>query len=356
MSNVLVPITIITGFLGAGKTTLLNNLIIANPDHRIIVIENEFGEVGIDGALLVDLDAQIFELSNGCICCNLNEDLQETMLKLVDLKSRPDHLIIETTGLADPAPVIAALLSDEIIQSNFRIDAVITLVDALHIEQQWQEHPQCFNQISLGNFIIVNKVASVPKNELQVLISKIAALNPEAEVYATNFCEVKDVDLLHLSTFEGKSNAQPPANRKFTFLNNSPYAKKITLDPIAHPEVSSVHVVSHTPLDIIKFDQWLKALMGNHFGNLLRVKGFIFAEDFDFPLIIQGVMNLYVSEQGSAPTAGVPGHSSLVFIGRKLERQLLQEGIDLCIASEVTDIDFKSLYDNIEKIQERFLN
>lgn len=350
-----IPITLITGFLGAGKTTLLNNLIIQNPEKKVVVIENEFGEVGIDGALLVDLDAQIFELSNGCICCNLNEDLQETLIKLLDVAQKPDHLIIETTGIADPSPIIASLLNDEIIQSNFKIDGIITLVDALFIEGQLQEHPQCFKQITLGNFIIVNKIATVPKAELQVLMHQIATLNPEAQMYATNFSEVKDIDLLHLEAFSENLEVKEGNQRSFTMLNNSPYIRKVEIQPLTHQEIVSVHISVDKPLDIIKFDNWLKALMGNHFGNIIRVKGFVFMEDFDFRIVIQGVQNIYVSEKGKAISVGDIKQSSLVFIGKKLNKHLLQQGLELCTDID-TELDLQVIYSNIEAIQEQFLS
>lgn len=350
----MIPITIITGFLGSGKTTLLNHMILQNPDKKVVVIENEFGEIGVDGALLVDLDAQIFELSNGCICCNLNEDLQETLLKLLDLAQKPEHLIIETTGIANPSPIIASLLTDEIIQSNFRIDSVITLVDALFVRNQLKEHPQCTPQIALSNFIIVNKIATVPKKELEVIMAQINALNPEAELYATNFGEVKDINLLALNAFEGNIQAKP-SQRSFTMLNNSPYARNIVLSHTEHSDIESVNVSATSDLDVIKFDQWLKALMGNHFGNILRVKGFVCMEDFDFRIVVQGVQSIYVSEKGAAYKNGEPRESSLVFIGKKLDKHLLQAGINLCKSGN-DDIDFTALYNNIEAIQEHFMS
>lgn len=349
----MIPITIITGFLGAGKTTLLNHMILQNPDKKVVVIENEFGEVGVDGALLVDLDAQIFELSNGCICCNLNEDLQETLLKLLDLDHKPEHLIIETTGIADPSPIVASLLSDEIIQSNFKIDAIITLVDALFVQKQLEEHPQCIPQIALANFIIVNKIATVPKKELEGIMSQISALNPEAQLYATNFGEVKDINLLELSAFENHTSIKS-VQRSFVMLNNSPYSRKVELPQLQHADIQSVHVSSAEDLDVLKFDQWLKALMGNHFGNILRVKGFVCMEDFDFRIVIQGVQNIYVSERGTAYHIDEERATSLVFIGKRLHKGLLQAGLDLC-KSGGADMDFTALYNNIEAIQEHFM-
>jgi G3E family GTPase len=353
----MIPITLVTGFLGSGKTTLLNNLIIGNPDKKIVVIENEFGEVGIDGALMVDLDAQIFELSNGCICCNLSEDLQETLLKLLDVAVKPEHLIIETTGIADPSPIIASLLSDEIIQSNFKIDSVITLIDGLFIVDQLKEHPQCYKQIALGNYIIVNKIATIPKPELEKIVAQIAQLNPEATIYATNFSEVKDLNLLELDLFDKtvETAVDELPQRSFTMLNNSPYIRKVTLKENTHQEIQSINIRQSQPLDIIKFDTWLKALMGNHFGNIFRVKGFVFLEDFDFRITVQGVQNIYVTEKGTEVSIDQVKESILVFIGRNLNNELLQEGLNLCKYIEDSELDFTKIYDNIEAIQENFL-
>lgn len=349
----MIPITVITGFLGSGKTTLLNNLITNNPDKKVVVIENEFGEVGVDGALLVDLDAQIFELSNGCICCNLNEDLQETLIKLLDVAVKPDHLIIETTGIADPAPIIASLLNDEIIQSNFQIDTIITLVDALFIKEQLNQNPQCYKQISLGNYIILNKIATVPKPKLEELVELIAQMNPEATIYATNFSFVKDINLLELNLFQ-KIITNTEKKRTFTLLNNSPYERVLEIKPISHNQVVSVHVSTMSALDILKFNTWLKALLTNSFGAIFRVKGFVYFEELENRILIQGVQNTYVTEKGTLFKKTEVKTTSLVFIGKNLNSNLLSQGIELCKATD-SEIDFKAIYNNIEALQESLL-
>ncbi|MFN8437167.1 MAG: GTP-binding protein [Cytophagales bacterium] len=345
----MIPITLISGFLGAGKTTLLNSIIVQNPDKKVIVIENEFGEIGVDGALLIELDAQIFELSNGCICCNLNEDLQETLLKIVNLETKPDHLIIETTGIADPAPIIISLLNDEIIQSNFRIDSVITLIDALNFKNQINQNPVSIKQLSYANFIVVNKIATIHKNDLVELMQEIANYNPGAELYATNFAFVKDINLLELNLFD-ELKLSPKESRSFTMLNNSPYERKIVLDSSVTHKVKSISISTDHPLDILKFNTWLSALLQNSFGNIYRVKGFVVFEDFEHFTVIQGVQNTFVTEQGRSVGASNFSVSELVFIGVNLEKEFFQKGLELCVYNE-DEINFEKLYDNIENIQ-----
>jgi G3E family GTPase len=138
-------------------------------------------------------------------------------------------------------------------------------------------------------------------------------------------------------------------------LNNSPYVRKVELQPLSHQEIVSVHISVDKPLDIIKFDHWLKALMGNHFGNIMRVKGFVFMEDFDFRIVIQGVQNIYVSEKGKTVSTAETKQSSLVFIGKKLHKHLLQQGLELCTDLDA-ELDLQAIYLNIEAIQEQFLS
>jgi len=194
-SNQKIPVTVITGFLGSGKTTLLNRILTENHGKKIAVIENEFGEVGVDNELVIGADEEIFEMNNGCICCTVRGDLIRILTQLTRRKDKLDHIIIETTGMANPSPVAQTFWVDEEMQEQFKLDAIITIVDAKHIWLHVDDSEECKEQIAFADVILLNKSDLVEKTELEKLQQRIKRMNSQAKVYIT---QNADVDLNHI--------------------------------------------------------------------------------------------------------------------------------------------------------------
>lgn len=197
-----VPVTIITGFLGSGKTTLLNHILTSNHGKKIAVIENEFGEIGVDNELVINADEEIFEMNNGCICCTVRGDLIRILSKLMKRKDKFDYVIVETTGLADPSPVAQTFFVDDEIQENFKLDSIVTLVDAKHIKEHINKNAECKEQIAFSDVILLNKIDLIKKQELLLLKSLIKSNNKMAKIYETENSIIGMDKILNVGAFD----------------------------------------------------------------------------------------------------------------------------------------------------------
>nr|WP_308006096.1 GTP-binding protein [Xanthomonas albilineans] len=318
MTATQIPVTVLTGFLGAGKTTLLNRILTESHGHRYAVIVNEFGETGIDNELVVDADEEIFEMNNGCICCTVRGDL----IRILDglMKRRDfDGILIETTGLADPAPVAQTFYVDPDVAAKTRLDAIVTVVDAVNLATHLDEAHEAAEQIAFADVILLNKIDLVQAADLEAVQARIRSINPYARIHHSQRSDVPLDAVLGLNAFtlERVLEIEPD------FLDED-HAH------VHEEDIGSVSLQLHTPLDPLRFELWFGDLLRTHGTDILRCKGILELAGESRRCVIQGVHMLTDGNFLDAWPAGKPRVSKLVFIGRNLERMQLREGFSAC--------------------------
>jgi G3E family GTPase len=320
-----IPVTLLTGFLGAGKTTLLNRILQEEHGEKIAVIVNEFGQVGIDGDLIIARDESMVELSNGCLCCTVRVDLIETLTKLAKAKlglegekKDFDRVVIETTGLADPLPLIQTFLLDEVVATCYELDAIVTVVDGKHIEKQLGYLPLSAEQIALADLIILNKLDLLSVEEKKRVRERILQLNSRAPLLEAIQSEVSIVDLFHKYSFK-----HLPEN--FLTESDGHDEHEHYLDGI-----SSVVVRSDTPIEIDKLYAWLGEVIEHCEPDLLRYKGIVFTNEYEGKrAILQGVHTLYTLNPDREWKEGEKKETKLVFIGRNLDEEWIKQSFSV---------------------------
>ncbi|MDH5856332.1 CobW family GTP-binding protein [Lampropedia aestuarii] len=357
----LIPITILTGFLGAGKTTLLNRVLKESHGQRIAVIENEFGEENIDNEILVrESGEQIVQMSNGCICCTIREDLRSTLVDLLAQRKSGalvfERIIIETTGVADPGPVIQTFFMDEEIAENYLIDSVITLVDAKHAQQQLTDRQEARRQVGFADQIFLSKTDLISDAEKAALIHRLKHINPRAPIEAVHFGEVALSKVLDLRGFNlnAKLDVDPD-------LLDAPEAghghhdhehehdehcshdhDHVHGEHCNHPhhhhhddDVKSFVFRAERAFDPVKLEDFLGAIVNVYGPKMLRYKGVLDMAGTERKVIFQGVHQLMGSDLGPAWAEGEQRQSKMVFIGIDLPRDILVQGLQQCLVPDV---------------------
>jgi G3E family GTPase len=312
-------VTVLTGYLGSGKTTLLNRILTENHGKRYAVIINEFGEIGIDNDLVVSADEEIFEMNNGCICCSVRGDLIRILGGLMRRKGKFDGILVETTGLADPAPVAQTFFVDEDVRRKTKLDAIVTVVDAKHLLTEIDQAHEAQEQLAFADVVLLNKTDLVSPAELAKVEARIHAINPYAKIHRTRRCDVDLAAVLDKDAFSLERILE--------------FEPEFLSEEHAHEhddQVTSLSLTAERPMDPQKFVPWIQTVTQNFGMDILRMKGIIAMENDDERFIVQGVHMLI--EGGSQRTwrPDEKRETRLVFIGRNLPRDLLRDGFARC--------------------------
>jgi G3E family GTPase len=335
-----IPVTVLTGYLGAGKTTLLNRILSEPHGKKYAVIVNEFGEIGIDNDLVVGADEEVFEMNNGCICCTVRGDLIRILDGLMRGPGKFDGIIVETTGLADPAPVAQTFFMDENIGRRTKLDAVVTVADAKWLNDRLKDAPEAKNQIAFADVILINKTDLVSPDELSEVEARVRGINPYARLHRTERARIALDEILERNAFDlDRILDIEPA-----FLEAEEHDHELEHDHhddehehhhggLKHyhdEDMQSISLKSDKPLDPDKFFPWVQDLVQKEGPNILRCKGILAFKDDDQRFVFQGVHMILDGDHQRPWNQDERRESRIVFIGRNLPGRRIAEGFDSC--------------------------
>ena len=344
-----IPVTVLTGYLGAGKTTLLNRILSEQHGKKYAVIVNEFGEIGIDNDLVVGADEEVFEMNNGCICCTVRGDLMRILNDLMKRKGKFDAIIVETTGLADPAPVAQTFFVDENVGRQTKLDAVVTVADAKWLNDRLKDAPEAKNQIAFADVILINKIDLVSPAELSEVEARIRAINPYARLHKTERAKIPLNEILERNAFDldrildiepafldGEEHGHDHHHDHGDGHDHDHDQKHAHHDDgLKHyhdEEIQSLSLKSDKPLDADKFFPWVEDLVQKEGPSILRSKGILSFKGDDERFVFQGVHMILDGDHQRPWKTDEKRQSRIVFIGRNLPREMIAEGFESCIA------------------------
>ncbi len=340
----LIPATILTGFLGSGKTTLLKRVLSEAHGQKIAVIENEFGEENIDSDILVsDTKEQIVQMSNGCICCTIREDLRATLTDLAERRRKGelefDRIVIETTGLADPGPVAQTFFMDDEIAESYLLDSILTLVDVKHAQQQLDDRQEARRQVGFADQIFLSKTDLVAPGDTEALVQRLKRMNPRAPLKAVHFGEVALSEVFDLRGFN--LNAKLEIDPDFLKAEDDhdrghDHEHGEHCDHPSHhhahdDDVKSFVFRAERPFNPAKLEEFLGTMVNIYGPRMLRYKGVLQVQGFDRKVIFQGVHQLMGSDVGPAWAEGEARTSKMVFIGIDLPKDIFDQGLAQCL-------------------------
>jgi G3E family GTPase len=318
-TNAQTPVTVLTGYLGSGKTTLLNRILTEAHGKRYAVVVNEFGEVGIDNDLVVNADEEIFEMNNGCICCTVRGDLIRIIEGLMKRKGRFDGILIETTGLADPAPVAQTFFVNDDVRRKAKLDAIVAVVDAKHLLIEIDQAPEVQEQIAFADVVLLNKTDLVSTEELAVVEARIRKINPCTTIHRTKRCGIDLGEVLDKRAFD---------------LDRILAIEPEFLDQFHEHEhddhVTSLCLTSERPIDPQRFLPWIQDTLQRFGADILRMKGILAFVDDPDRFVVQGVHMLIEGDHQRPWKPEEKRESRLVFIGRELPTDLLKHQFEAC--------------------------
>ncbi|ABK44805.1 cobalamin synthesis protein, P47K [Magnetococcus marinus MC-1] len=316
------PVTVLTGFLGSGKTTLLNHILSHTPHRRVAVIVNELGRIGIDQDLIMQTDEDLFELSNGCLCCSMRGDLLNTLQRLQPRTGQIDHILIETTGLATPGPIAQTFLHEPFLKTHYRLDGFITLCDALHLPQQLQRSRECQTQVAFADLLLINKIDLVA--DPSAALAALRPFNNHAPYLLVEQAQAPLAKLLDLGGFQPHRQEihpqQPPSTDTTPLLfHGQPQ----------HGPVRAVALTLEGAIDAPLFIRWITRLLALQGDDLLRMKGILHIHGQATQHIFQGVHHVIEGREG-AVWGTQPKISRMVLIGYHLDEAQLRQAFMEC--------------------------
>jgi G3E family GTPase len=340
-----IPVTVLTGYLGAGKTTLLNRILTEPHGKKFAVIVNEFGEIGIDNDLVVNADEEVFEMNNGCICCTVRGDLVRIIEGLMRRKGKFDAIIVETTGLADPAPVAQTFFMDENVGAKTRLDAVVTVADAKWLKDRLKDAPEAKNQIAFADVILINKTDLVTPEELREVEARIRGINPYARLHRTQRSQIAINEVLGRNAFdldrileiepqflEGDDHNHAHDHHHHDHDGHHHHHDHGGLKHYHDEEMQSLSIKTEKPLNPDKFFPWIQTLVAEDGPKILRSKGILSFKDDPQRFVFQGVHMILDGDHQRDWKPDEKRESRLVFIGRELPEEKIRSGFESCIA------------------------